>query len=97
MMASPLWRRLLLAAGILVAFLLEVLPAAGDPDAKAPDDAKAADTKQVNDKIKEIAGRAEVLKAVRKHLSDAELKANFDLGHHFKHVDTIFKRVFGTK
>jgi len=33
---------------------------------------------------------------VRKHLSEAELRANFDLGHHFKHVDTIFKRVFGT-
>src|SRR5215475_2431484 len=32
---------------------------------------------------------------VRKHLSEAELKANFDLGYHFKHVDTIFKRVFG--
>ena len=24
-----------------------------------------------------------------------EIEANFDLGHHFKHVDTIFKRVFG--
>jgi adenylosuccinate lyase len=36
-------------------------------------------------------------KDVRKHLSEAELKANFDLGHHFKHVDTIFKRVFGNK
>ncbi len=35
-------------------------------------------------------------KTVRKHLSEAELKANFDLGHHLKHVDTIFKRVFGT-
>jgi adenylosuccinate lyase len=34
-------------------------------------------------------------KDVRKHLSEAELKANFDLDHHFKHVDTIFKRVFG--
>jgi adenylosuccinate lyase len=32
---------------------------------------------------------------VRKALSDKELEANFDLGHHFKHVDTIFKRVFG--
>jgi adenylosuccinate lyase len=31
---------------------------------------------------------------VRKHLSEAELKANFDLGYHLKHVDTIFKRVF---
>ena len=28
-------------------------------------------------------------------LSDAELAANFDLAYHFKHVDTIFKRVFG--
>jgi adenylosuccinate lyase len=34
-------------------------------------------------------------KEVRKHLSEAELKANFDLGYHFKHVDTIFRRVFG--
>jgi adenylosuccinate lyase len=34
-------------------------------------------------------------KTVRQHLSEAELKANFDLGHHLKHVDTIFKRVFG--
>jgi adenylosuccinate lyase len=35
-------------------------------------------------------------KDVRKHLSDAEIEANFDLGYHFKHVDTIFKRVFGS-
>ena len=34
-------------------------------------------------------------KDVRKHLGEAELKANFDLAYHFKHVDTIFKRVFG--
>src|SRR5499427_5118972 len=34
-------------------------------------------------------------KEVRKHLSAAELEENFDLGHHFKHVDTIFERVFG--
>jgi adenylosuccinate lyase len=34
-------------------------------------------------------------KDVRKHLSAAELKENFDLGYHLKHVDTIFKRVFG--
>jgi adenylosuccinate lyase len=33
---------------------------------------------------------------VRKHLSEAEIEENFDLGHHFKHVDTIFQRVFGT-
>jgi adenylosuccinate lyase len=32
---------------------------------------------------------------VRKALSDKELDANFDLDHHFRHVDTIFKRVFG--
>jgi adenylosuccinate lyase len=34
-------------------------------------------------------------KDVRKHLSEAELKANFDLGHHLRYVDTIFERVFG--
>ena len=34
-------------------------------------------------------------KDVRKHLSEAELKANFDLDHHLRHVDTIFERVFG--
>jgi adenylosuccinate lyase len=34
-------------------------------------------------------------KDVRKHLSEAELKQNFDVDHHFKHVDTIFERVFG--
>jgi len=34
-------------------------------------------------------------KDVRKHLSAAELEQNFDLGYHFKHVDTIFERVFG--
>ena len=32
---------------------------------------------------------------VRKHLSDKELAANFDLDFHFAHVDTIFRRVFG--
>ena len=34
-------------------------------------------------------------KDVRAKLSDKELEANFDLDYHFKHVDTIFKRVFG--
>jgi adenylosuccinate lyase len=34
-------------------------------------------------------------KDVRKHLNEAELKESFDLAHHFKHVDTIFERVFG--
>jgi adenylosuccinate lyase len=28
-------------------------------------------------------------------MSAAEIEENFDLGYHFKHVDTIFKRVFG--
>src|SRR3954466_5914892 len=32
---------------------------------------------------------------VKKHMSDAEIEEQFDLGYHFKHVDTIFKRVFG--
>ena len=34
-------------------------------------------------------------KDAREHLSAAELEENFDLGYHFKHVDTIFQRVFG--
>jgi adenylosuccinate lyase len=34
---------------------------------------------------------------VARHLSDAELTALFDLGYHTKHVDTIFRRVFGEK
>jgi adenylosuccinate lyase len=33
---------------------------------------------------------------VKKYLTDAEIAERFDLGYHFKHVDTIFKRVFGT-
>ncbi len=32
---------------------------------------------------------------VTKALSDAEIDEKFDLGYHFKHVDTIFRRVFG--
>ena len=32
---------------------------------------------------------------VRPHLTDEELEELFDLGYHFKHVDTIFNRVFG--
>lgn len=45
-------------------------------------------------------GRAflDLLKAdadVRAALSDAELSAVFDLDYHFKHVETIFARVFG--
>ena len=35
-------------------------------------------------------------KDVRRHLSEAELEENFDLGHHFKHVDTVLARVLGT-
>ena len=34
-------------------------------------------------------------KDVKARLSDKELEDLFDLGHHLKHVDTIFKRVFG--
>src|SRR5205814_1695624 len=34
-------------------------------------------------------------KEVRKYLNEAEIEENFDLGYHLKHVDTIFKRVFG--
>jgi adenylosuccinate lyase len=32
---------------------------------------------------------------VRKHLTEDELAELFDLKYHFKHVDTIFERVFG--
>jgi len=32
---------------------------------------------------------------VKKYLNDAEIDEKFDLGYHFKHVDTIFQRVFG--
>ena len=32
---------------------------------------------------------------VAAHLDEAELAGLFDLGWHFKHVDTIFARVFG--
>ena len=35
-------------------------------------------------------------KDVKERLSDAELEELFDLGYHLKHVDTIFRRVFGT-
>ena len=36
-------------------------------------------------------------KDVTKALSPETLRAQFDLGYHFKHVDTIFARVFGGK
>ena len=51
--------------------------------------------------MKAWAGEGEFLallaadKEVRAHLSEAELKENFDLAYHLKHVDTIFQRVFG--
>src|SRR4051812_30080324 len=32
---------------------------------------------------------------VKGYLTDAEIEEQFDLGYHFKHVDTIFRRVFG--
>jgi adenylosuccinate lyase len=32
---------------------------------------------------------------VHQYLSDAEIEACFDLGHHLKHVETVFARVFG--
>jgi adenylosuccinate lyase len=34
-------------------------------------------------------------KDVLAHMSAQEIEQNFDLSHHMKHVDTIFKRVFG--
>ncbi len=33
---------------------------------------------------------------VARHFEEGELEALFDLGYHTKHVDTIFKRVFGS-
>jgi adenylosuccinate lyase len=32
---------------------------------------------------------------VTRYLSNVEIEENFDLGYHLKHVDTIFRRVFG--
>ena len=43
------------------------------------------------DFLTELKNDDEVMKA----LSPAELEEKFDLGYHTKHVDTIFKRVFG--
>jgi adenylosuccinate lyase len=34
-------------------------------------------------------------KEIREHMADDEIVALFDMGYHTKHVDTIFKRVFG--
>jgi adenylosuccinate lyase len=36
-------------------------------------------------------------KDVRAALSEAELRDKFDLAYHTKHVDTIFRRVFGKR
>jgi adenylosuccinate lyase len=33
---------------------------------------------------------------VKKYLSNSEIAEQFDLNYHFKHLDTIFKRVFGS-
>jgi adenylosuccinate lyase len=33
---------------------------------------------------------------VRARMSEAEIEEYFDLGYHFKHVETIFRRVFGS-
>ena len=32
---------------------------------------------------------------VRRYLSEKELESLFDLSYHTRHVDTIFRRVFG--
>jgi adenylosuccinate lyase len=48
-----------------------------------------------NGESNDFLGLLKADKDVRAALSDKELEANFDLGYHFKHVDTIFKRVFG--
>ncbi|MBL8795000.1 MAG: hypothetical protein JNM56_13910 [Planctomycetia bacterium] len=68
-MIAPITSRLLvtLCAPVLVGLLHWSARAADE--AKSPDAAKAPDSKQVNDKIKEIAGRAEVLKSLRKHFA----------------------------
>ena len=43
------------------------------------------------DFLEELLGDAEV----RAALPEAEIREKFDLGYHTKHVDTIFRRVFG--
>ncbi len=43
------------------------------------------------DFLEELLGDSEV----RAALSEADIREKFDLGYHTKHVDTIFKRVFG--
>jgi adenylosuccinate lyase len=46
---------------------------------------------QGKDFLEELLGDAEV----RAALSEEEIREKFDLGYHTKHVDTIFRRVFG--
>ncbi|MGV1768869.1 adenylosuccinate lyase [Agrobacterium vitis] len=46
---------------------------------------------QGKDFLEELLGDAEV----RAALSEEQIREKFDLGYHTKHVDTIFKRVFG--
>jgi adenylosuccinate lyase len=36
-------------------------------------------------------------KAVMAHLKPADIDTLFDLAYHVKHVDTIFRRVFGSE
>jgi adenylosuccinate lyase len=48
---------------------------------------------QGKDFLTELLADKQVIKA----LKPADLKKLFDLGYHTKHVDTIFKRVFGSK
>ena len=43
------------------------------------------------DFLEELLGDEEV----RAALSEEDIREKFDLGYHTKHVDTIFKRVFG--
>ena len=44
----------------------------------------------------EVSALLEADKDVKAVLSRARLANLFDLGYHLKHVDTIFRRVFGT-
>ena len=52
-------------------------------------------------KVWESGGRLSLLELLKSDtevtalLSPAEIEANFDLDYHFKHIDTIFARVFG--
>ena len=46
---------------------------------------------QGKDFLEELLGDEEVTAA----LPEAEIREKFDLGYHTKHVDTIFRRVFG--